>query len=84
VQVYGDTATLYSHFTTIRSNEAGKPPIAPAGLTAVVHHNGEDVADLRRTPDGWRFVHLRVLEDQKTKGGAASCEAAVVHATQAQ
>lgn len=80
VQVYGDAATLYGHFTTIRSNEDGKPPIAPAPFTAVVHHNGEDVADLRRTPEGWRFVHLRVLEDQKTKGGAASCEQAVINA----
>jgi len=82
VQVYGDTSTLYGHFTTIRSNEDGKPPIAPAPFTAVVHHNGEDVADLRRTPEGWRFVHLRVLEDEKTKGGAASCEQAVVQAQQ--
>ena len=80
VQVYGDAATLYGHFTTIRSNEEGKPPIAPAPFTAVVHHNGEDIADLRHTPEGWRFVHLRVLEDEKTKGGAASCEQAVVQA----
>jgi SnoaL-like protein len=85
VQVYGDTATLYGHFTTIRSNEEGKPPIAPAPFTAVVHHNGEDVADLRRTAEGWRFVHLRVLEDEKTKGGAPSCEQAVIQAqTQSQ
>jgi SnoaL-like domain len=78
VQVYGDTATLYGNFTTIRSNDAGGTPIASPPNSAVVSHNGEDVADLRRTPEGWRFVHLRVLEDEQMKFGTAACEKHVV------
>lgn len=78
VQVYGDTATLYGNFTTIRSNDAAGAPVASPPNSAAVSHNGEDVADLRRTPEGWRFVHLRVLEDEPMKFGTAACEKHVV------
>ncbi|MGA7107125.1 MAG: nuclear transport factor 2 family protein [Terracidiphilus sp.] len=79
VQVYGNTATLYGNFTTIRSNDSKGDPVAMPPNSASVSHNGEDVADLRRTPEGWRFVHLRVLEDEKMKFGTASCEARYKH-----
>jgi hypothetical protein len=74
VQVYGDTATLYGNFTTIRSNVPSVDLVAEPPHSASTSHNGEDVADLRRTSDGWRFIHLRVLEDEKMKFGTPSCE----------
>jgi hypothetical protein len=81
VQVYGDTATLYGNFTSVVSNAGGDAKsVTAAPNSAVVTHNGEDVADLRRTPDGWRFVHLRVLEDEQMKFGTVSCERNVVQA----
>ncbi len=77
VQVHGDTATLYANWTTIQSNEEGASPLASAPNTAIVSHNGEYVSDLRRTPDGWRFVHHRAIQDVKLKirnASIASCD----------
>jgi hypothetical protein len=62
VQVYGDTATVYADFTSVRS-DAGLAAAAKSANTTLVTHGGEDVGDLRRTPEGWRFVHLRVIQD---------------------
>jgi hypothetical protein len=79
VQVYGDTATIYALFTSIRSDDVPAGTIvATAPNTAIVSHNGEDIGDLRRTLDGWRFTHLRVLEDERMKFGTATCEKNVV------
>lgn len=80
VQVYGGTATLYGNFTTVVSNNPNGKPATTAPNSAIVSHNGEDVADLRRTPAGWRFVHLRVLEDERMKFGTAACEKHVTDA----
>jgi hypothetical protein len=79
VQVRGDTATIYADFTSIRSNDvpAGKIVGTPPN-TASLSHDGEDIGDLVRTPEGWRFVHLRVLEDEQMKFGTPTCEANVV------
>lgn len=65
VQVNGDTATLYANVVTTRSNRRGAEPVANAPNTAVIDHSSENVADLRKTPQGWRFAHLRVLQDFK-------------------
>jgi SnoaL-like domain len=78
VQVYGDTATLYGNFTSVVSNSQNGKPVTTGPNSATVTHNGEDVADLRRTTEGWRFVHLRVLEDEQMKFGTAACERHVV------
>lgn len=76
VQVRGDkTGTIYANWTTVRANDDDRPaPGAVAPNTAVVSHNGEYVGDARLTPDGWRFVHLRVLEDEPAKFGTQVCE----------
>jgi ketosteroid isomerase-like protein len=78
IQVHGDIATLYANWTTIRSNDASTTPVATPPNTAIVSHNGEYVSDLRRTPDGWRFVHHRAVEDEKAKFGIPVCEANVI------
>jgi hypothetical protein len=82
IQVHGDTATLYANWTTIRSNDPSSPngPVATAPNTAIVSHNGEYVSDLRRTPDGWRFIHHRAVEDEPAKFGIPVCEQNVVGA----
>ena len=81
IQVHGDTATLYANWTTVHSNDPDARPgfsNAVEPNTAVVSHNGEYVSDLRRTPDGWRFVHHRAVEDEKVKFGIPVCEKNVV------
>lgn len=78
IQVHGDTATLYANWTTIHSNDSNGTPVATSPNTATVSHNGEYVSDLRKTPDGWRFVHHRAVEDEKAKFGISVCEANVI------
>jgi hypothetical protein len=78
IQVNGNTATLFANWTTVHSN--GSTPVTAAPNTAVVSHNGEYISDLVRTPDGWRFVHHRAVEDEKAKFGIPICEQNVVGA----
>jgi ketosteroid isomerase-like protein len=81
IQVNGDTATLFANWTTVHSddpNAAKSFSNAVAPNTAIVSHNGEYVSDLRRTPDGWRFVHHRAVEDEPAKFGIPVCELNVV------
>jgi hypothetical protein len=73
VKVDGDYATLWARWATIRSNLEGIPTAIP-GHTAITHHNGTYVSDARRTPEGWRFVHHRAIEDTKMKFGTPLCE----------
>jgi SnoaL-like domain len=55
----GDTAVLHANWTSINADpERKKSPNA-----AYVDRNGVYVADLRRTPDGWRFVQLRPIHE---------------------
>lgn len=71
VQVYGDTASFRAHVTTVESNEPDGAPVAQTPKTAAVDHSMQNVADLQRTADGWRFTHLRVIQDFKsTKANA--------------
>jgi len=75
VKVDGDYATLWARWATIRSNLEGIPQIGnTTGHTAITHHNGTYVADVRRTPDGWRFIHHRAIEDTRMKFGTPLCE----------
>lgn len=75
VQVRGEAGTLYANWTTIRSNDHDTlAPGVVAPNTAVVSHNGEYVGDAKLTPEGWRFLHLRVLEDEPAKFGTQVCE----------
>jgi hypothetical protein len=79
IQVRGDVGALYANWTTVHSNGDQPVPGAIPPNTAVVSHNGEYVADARRTPEGWRFTHLWILEDQpQMKMGNAVCEQNVV------
>lgn len=73
VKVDGDTATMWARWATIRSNLEGIPGSIP-GHTAITHHNGTYVSDARRTPEGWRFVHHRAIEDMRMKFGTPLCE----------
>lgn len=75
VKVDGDYATLWARWATIRSNLEGIPQIGnTTGRTGITHHNGTYVSDAIRTPEGWRFIHHRAIEDTKMKFGTPLCE----------
>ncbi len=65
IQLHGDTAELHAYYTRVHANVVGEPPVAPAPLTAAVHHTGEYIMDLRRTPEGWRFTRQWHVGDAK-------------------
>jgi hypothetical protein len=71
VQVHGDTAETHAYWTRILANVDGEPPIADAPHTSVVDHGGEYVTDFRRTPEGWRIAHHRIIGDVSANRGAA-------------
>ncbi len=55
----GDTATLHANWTSINAD----PDHKKGSNSAYVDRNGQYVADLKLTPDGWRFVHLRPIHE---------------------
>ena len=71
VQVNGDTGTVYANVVTTVSNARGKAAVAVLPNTAIIDHSSENIADVRKTPEGWRFVHLRVIQDYKPEAADA-------------
>jgi hypothetical protein len=59
----GNFATLIANYVDDR--KSGNPVATTFG------NQGEYINDFVRTKDGWRFIHLRALEDQPTTG--ANC-----------
>ncbi len=73
IQVHGDTAELHAYYTRVQANVDGQQPVAPTpGHTADVMYTGQYVMDLRRTPEGWRFVRQWHINDWKPAPGTAS------------
>jgi hypothetical protein len=81
VQVYGDTATAYCNVVMTRSNKSGAKPIVEGQYSALMDHTSENIADFRKTADGWRITHLRVIQDFKEPGADADppCPATATH-----
>ena len=59
----GNFATLIANYVDDR--KSGNPLVTTFG------NQGEYINDFVRTKDGWKFLHLRALEDQQTTG--ANC-----------
>jgi hypothetical protein len=72
IQVHGDTAELRGYYTRVQANVAGETPVATSPHTADVMYTGQYVMDLRRTPDGWRFVRQWHINDWRPASGTAS------------
>ena len=72
IQVHGDTAELHAYYTRVHANVEGEAPVAEAPRTATVMYTGQYVADLRRTPEGWRFVRQWHVNDWRPARGTAS------------
>jgi hypothetical protein len=59
IKVDGDTATLHANWTSINAD----PDHKKSANSAYVDRNGQYIADLRRTPEGWRFVLLTPVHE---------------------
>ncbi len=59
VKFDSDTATLNANWSSINAD----PDHQKSAASAYVDRNGQYVADLRRTREGWRFVQLRAVHE---------------------
>jgi len=72
IEVHGDTAELRAYYTRVQANVEGETPVTQAPRTASVMYTGQYVMDLRRTPEGWRFLRQWHINDWRPAAGTAS------------